>query len=51
MKNSNKKQGLKESSMTINALEEIIKRDLFPNLPDEIEESVEAKIIKKHWGI
>ncbi|MCQ2280427.1 MAG: DNA/RNA non-specific endonuclease [Bacteroidales bacterium] len=51
MKNSEEPQNLKASSMTVDALETIIHRDLFHNLPDDVENEIEAKIVKKHWGI
>ncbi|MCQ2284561.1 MAG: DNA/RNA non-specific endonuclease [Bacteroidales bacterium] len=44
-------QDLKASSMTVNDLEKKIGRNLFPNLPDSVEEDVESKIVKKYWGI
>lgn len=44
-------QGLKESSMSVDELEAIIGRDLFPNLPDDIENDIESRIVKKYWGI
>ena len=51
MKNSSEKQELKASSMSVDALEQLIGRDLFPNLPDDIENDIESKIVKKYWGI
>lgn len=51
MTNTPDRQDLKASSMTVDQLETVIQRDLFPNLPDEIENEIEAKIVKKHWGI
>ena len=51
MNNNDEKQPLKTSSMCVDDLEKIINRDLFPNLPDEIENEVESKIVKKYWGI
>lgn len=51
MENSSEKQELKASSMSVDELEKLIGRDLFPNLPDEIENEIESKIMKKYWGI
>lgn len=51
MKNNEEPQNLKASSMTVDAVESIIHRDLFHNLPDDVENEIEAKIVKKHWGI
>ena len=51
MKNSSEKQELKASSMSVDALEQLIGRDLFPNLPDDIENDIESKVVKKYWGI
>lgn len=44
-------QELKASSMSVDSLESIIGRDLFPNLPDDVENEIESKIVKKYWGI
>lgn len=49
--NTDAPQGLKASSMCVDELEKITSRDFFPNLPDEIESEVEAKVVKKYWGI
>jgi endonuclease G len=51
MDNSEVSQPLKSASMSVDDLEEIIGRDLFPNLPDSIENVIESKIVKKYWGI
>ena len=51
MKNSSEKQELKASSMSVDDLEAKIGRDLFPNLPDDIEDDIESKVVKKYWGI
>lgn len=51
MNNSAEKQPLKSCSMSVDELEKIIQRDLFPNLPDEVENVIEAKVVKKYWGI
>ena len=44
-------QNIKECSMSVDELEASIGIDLFPALPDEVEEAVEAKIESKWWGI
>ncbi len=36
---------------TVDEVEAIIGRDLFPNLPDEVEETVESRVISGDWGI
>ena len=51
MYNTSDWQGLKESSMSVDELESAIGIDLFPSLPDDIENEVEAKIEKQYWGI
>lgn len=51
MENISDKQDFKSSTMPVDNLEKIIGRDLFPNLPDSIENVIEAKIVKKYWGI
>ena len=49
--NTDERQELKATTLTVDELEKIIHRDLFPALPDDIEKEIEAKIMKKHWGI
>lgn len=51
VENSSEKQELKATSMSVDKLEQLIGRDLFPNLPDDIENDIESKIVKKYWGI
>ncbi len=51
MYNTTEYQGLKECSMSVDELEAIIERDLFINLPDDIENDIESKVVKKYWGI
>lgn len=51
MRNIPEHQDLKASSMTVNDLEKLIGRNLFPKLPDSVEDDVESKIVRKYWGI
>lgn len=51
MQNIPERQDLKASSMPVDSLESIIGLDLFHNLNDAVENEVEAKVVKKHWGI
>ncbi|MBP5240845.1 MAG: DNA/RNA non-specific endonuclease [Bacteroidales bacterium] len=51
MYNISGQQDIKECSMSVDELEATIGIDLFPALPDEVEEAVEAKIESKWWGI
>ena len=51
MQNIPEHQNLKASSMSVDSLESIIGLDLFHNLDDAVEDEVEAKVVKRHWGI
>lgn len=51
MKNSEEKQNLKQSAVTVDSLESIISRDLFHNLPEEIQAKAESRINWHVWGI
>lgn len=51
MQNIPERQDLKASSMPVDSLESIIGLDLFHNLDDAVECEVEAKEVKRHWGI
>ena len=51
MYNISGQQDIKECSMSVDELEATIGIDLFPALPDEVEEAVEAKIEGHWWGI
>ena len=51
MYNTPEHQDIKECSMSVDELEATIGIDLFPALPDDVEEAVEAKIESKWWGI
>lgn len=44
-------QNLNASSMPVDSLESLIGLDLFHNLDDAVECEVEAKEVKRHWGI
>lgn len=44
-------QNIKDCSLSIDELEAAIGIDLFPALPDEVENEVESKIEKQYWGI
>lgn len=51
MKNSEEKQNLKQSAVTVDSLETVIKRDLFCNLPEETQNQAESRINWHIWGI
>lgn len=51
MDNDESEQNLKSSSMAVDSLEKIVGRDLFPALPDSIENEIESKVVAKYWGI
>lgn len=42
---------LKASSMPVDSLESLIGVVIFFDLDDDVEDEVEAKVVKKHWGI
>lgn len=51
MGNDNARYYLADCSMSVNELENITGLDLFPALPDNIEESVESQYNRRDWGI
>lgn len=51
MYNTPGQQNIKECSMSVDELEATIGIDLFPALPDEVENEVESKIEGHWWGI
>lgn len=51
MGNDSRRYYLEKCSMSVNALERLTGLDFFPNLPDDIEEAVESKIVLSDFGI
>ena len=49
MNNGGEDRTVMDCACTIDALESVIKRDLFFNLPDKIEDAVESKVIWTDW--
>ncbi len=50
MRNDDRKQPPRKVAMSIDKVEEIIGRDLFPTLDDSIEEQIESKYKPSVWG-
>ena len=51
MRNGGESRSVKECALTVDELEVIIGIDLFYNLPDSEEDSVESKVIWEDWGL
>ena len=51
MKNGEEKRSMKECAIPVDELEAIIGLDLFCNLPDKIDESIESIIVWDDWNI
>lgn len=51
MDNDDKRYWLSECAVTVNGLEALTGLDLFPLLPDEVEEQVESQMKFSDWGI
>ena len=51
MKNGGEDRSVKECAVTVDELEMLLGLDLFCNLPDELEEPVERKIVWDDWNI
>lgn len=51
MRNGDENRSVKECAITVNELESILGLDLFYNLPDAVEDSVECKIDWADWAI
>lgn len=51
MRNGGEDRTLKECGCTVDELEALLGLDLFCNLPDDVEESIESKITWGDWGL
>lgn len=51
MRNDDEDRSLKECGCTVDELEALLGLDLFCNLPDNVEESIESKITWGDWGL
>lgn len=51
MRNGGEYRSLKECGCTVDELEALLGLDLFCNLPDDVEESIETKVIWEDWGL
>lgn len=50
MHNGGESRTVKECALTVNELEALLDMDLFCDLPDEIEKSVECKVVWEDWN-
>lgn len=51
MRNGGETRSMSECAITVDELEALLGLDLFCNLPDELEESVESKMVMEDWII
>ena len=51
MDNDDKRYWLDDCAMTVNDLESVTGLDLFPLLPDDVENTVESQLRFPFWGI
>lgn len=51
MSNGNENRPLQQCACTVDDLEELLQRDLFYELPDQIEKSVESVVVWSDWGM
>ena len=51
MLNGGERRSLKECAITVDELEAIIGMDLFCNLPDDEEDTIESRVIWDDWGL
>ncbi len=51
MQNGEEKRSVRECAITVDELEALLGLDLFCNLPDELEKSVESKMVLEDWII
>lgn len=51
MQNGGENRSIKECAITVNQLEALLRLDLFFNLPNEIENTIESKIVWEDWNL
>lgn len=51
MRNDDEERSVKECAVTVDELETLLGLDLFCNMPDEVEEEVESKVIWEDWKL
>lgn len=51
MQNGGENRSIKECAITVNQLEALLRLDLFFNLPNEIENMIESKIVWEDWNL